>query len=584
MGDRPDYKVSTTPADDGASESEIHCCSFKPLPDVNTTLLGLSSQPLGAASPASRGTSATGGRPPPSLCPSPGKLESTAGQGSVSITSSDHSNNSDNTTNSSSRSFTNTSCSSSLIATDSHDAGCVDSGVYLATSEDSSGNISDSSGVSTEPQISTPAVDDSSSGNISDSSGVSTEPQASSPSSSTTTRITYTLPTPPIDSDSDKSLQTGFDYNALTTSGTLGQPEIESYLPQRQSFSAFPGVGVATAPGAGPAYSPLHAWSLRSRALLSRGASYAVRKMSVAGGPGSFHHHGGGDAGGSGGGGGMDAIDDDLRREFDSMELWLDDHPEFVHDYFARKAHKSMVDGWLLAHALSGADNLSTSGTSSKASSGANTPVRKISAQDFERGGILNPIVSTVDGLPTFIGPSTSSTPTPSSKSRRRSKSELKALDEKELMYELVIDICNDLDVTSLCYKILQNLCILLNADRCSLFLVKGTTNKYLASKLFDVTSDSEFESVCDREDEIRIPLGTGIIGYVAKTGEVVNIPDAYEPVHNKVISGFWALPQAKAPVAGLEPATKGRCRSQGGLNSCHNIGVASNCTVIIGV
>ena len=112
-----------------------------------------------------------------------------------------------------------------------------------------------------------------------------------------------------------------------------------------------------------------------------------------------------------------------------------------------------------------------------------------------------------------------------------RDRSELKALDEKELMYELVIDICNDLDVTSLCYKILQNLSILLNADRCSLFLVqgKGTNEKSLVSKLFDVSSDSTYEEICDREEEIRVPWGTGIIGYVAQTGEAVNIPDAYQ-------------------------------------------------------
>ena len=98
-------------------------------------------------------------------------------------------------------------------------------------------------------------------------------------------------------------------------------------------------------------------------------------------------------------------------------------------------------------------------------------------------------------------------------------------------MYELVIDICNDLDVTSLCYKILQNLSILLNADRCSLFLVqgKGTNEKSLVSKLFDVSSDSTYEEICDREEEIRVPWGTGIIGYVAQTGEAVNIPDAYQ-------------------------------------------------------
>ena len=41
-------------------------------------------------------------------------------------------------------------------------------------------------------------------------------------------------------------------------------------------------------------------------------------------------------------------------------------------------------------------------------------------------------------------------------KQLRRNRNELKSLDEKELIFELVKDICNDLDVRSLCHKILQ--------------------------------------------------------------------------------------------------------------------------------
>lgn len=37
-----------------------------------------------------------------------------------------------------------------------------------------------------------------------------------------------------------------------------------------------------------------------------------------------------------------------------------------------------------------------------------------------------------------------------------------------------VKDICNELDIRSLCHKILQNVSILLKADRGSLFLVQG--------------------------------------------------------------------------------------------------------------
>ena len=38
--------------------------------------------------------------------------------------------------------------------------------------------------------------------------------------------------------------------------------------------------------------------------------------------------------------------------------------------------------------------------------------------------------------------------------------------DETELILELVKDICNELDVRSLCHKILQNVGILTDADR----------------------------------------------------------------------------------------------------------------------
>ena len=233
--------------------------------------------------------------------------------------------------------------------------------------------------------------------------------------------------------------------------------------------------------------------------------------------------------------------------EYRRMEKWLDEHPDFVHDYFARKASRSMVDGWLISHALSQSTSSPSSGlgmlhtdsggssagsTNSKHSSGANTPVRKISAQEFEKGGqILKPMVSTVDGQPTFLGSSSELTET-TPKCARKTRSELKALDERELMYELVIDICNDLDVTSLCHKILQNVSILLNADRCSMFLVQGlkdSDNRVLVSTLFDVNIHSTLQDCKEKSEEIRVSWGTGIIGYVAQTGIAVNIPDAYE-------------------------------------------------------
>ncbi|XP_034474934.1 dual 3',5'-cyclic-AMP and -GMP phosphodiesterase 11 isoform X2 [Drosophila innubila] len=302
------------------------------------------------------------------------------------------------------------------------------------------------------------------------------------------------------------------------------------------------------------------------------------------------------------------------------MEAWMDENQEFVQDYFIRKATRQTVDAWLVSHATTAGNDVisSTSPThpngqtsSSRGGSGATTPVRKISAHEFERGGLLKPIVNTIDGTPTFlsiapqldnstgscsnlqnvggvvagqyqyqpqhhhyhhnhnhqhyqhshyqaggavgssssncsapIGPGGNATSPNNSypypyhhchqRPQRLSRIELKQLDEKELIFELVKDICNELEVRTLCHKILQNVSILLNADRGSLFLVQGRCNgadglkKCLVSKLFDVCPRSTVEEM-EQQEEVRVAWGTGIAGHVAESGEPVNIPDAYQ-------------------------------------------------------
>lgn len=55
-----------------------------------------------------------------------------------------------------------------------------------------------------------------------------------------------------------------------------------------------------------------------------------------------------------------------------------------------------------------------------------------------------------------------------------------------------------------------------------------GCHSKCLVSKLFDVCSQSTLQEM-EKKKEIRIPWGTGIVGFVAESGEPVNIPDAYK-------------------------------------------------------
>ncbi|XP_018325357.1 probable 3',5'-cyclic phosphodiesterase pde-5 isoform X2 [Agrilus planipennis] len=79
----------------------------------------------------------------------------------------------------------------------------------------------------------------------------------------------------------------------------------------------------------------------------------------------------------------------------------------------------------------------------------------------------------------------------------------------------------------------------LVDADRASLFLL-DSKNKELYATIFDVGLETSRENVDDDSEEnakkasnntskeIRFPLGTGIAGQVAMTGEVLNITDAY--------------------------------------------------------
>lgn len=84
----------------------------------------------------------------------------------------------------------------------------------------------------------------------------------------------------------------------------------------------------------------------------------------------------------------------------------------------------------------------------------------------------------------------------------------------------------------------------LVDADRASLFLV-DSKSKELYATIFDVGSGATEN--CDTSEEIhppsreiRFPIGTGIAGQVALTGEVLNIKDAYsDPRFNRSVDAI---------------------------------------------
>ncbi|KAK6166133.1 hypothetical protein SNE40_022897 [Patella caerulea] len=109
--------------------------------------------------------------------------------------------------------------------------------------------------------------------------------------------------------------------------------------------------------------------------------------------------------------------------------------------------------------------------------------------------------------------------------------SDLKNMREEEVFMQLVRDIASELNVDVLCHKILRNVSLLTKSDRGSLFLSRGTTdNKFLVSKLFDVTKFSVLEDCLhDEEKAIKVPYGRGIAGHVAQSKQFINIPEAYD-------------------------------------------------------
>ncbi|XP_072121405.1 cAMP and cAMP-inhibited cGMP 3',5'-cyclic phosphodiesterase 10A isoform X2 [Mobula birostris] len=94
----------------------------------------------------------------------------------------------------------------------------------------------------------------------------------------------------------------------------------------------------------------------------------------------------------------------------------------------------------------------------------------------------------------------------------------------------------NILAIDSLLEHIMMNAKSLVNADRCALFQVDHNKRE-LYSDLFDIGEVKEGKPVFKKTKEIRFSIEKGIAGQVARTGEALNIPDAYaDPRFNREV------------------------------------------------
>ncbi|XP_067900946.1 cAMP and cAMP-inhibited cGMP 3',5'-cyclic phosphodiesterase 10A [Heterodontus francisci] len=116
-----------------------------------------------------------------------------------------------------------------------------------------------------------------------------------------------------------------------------------------------------------------------------------------------------------------------------------------------------------------------------------------------------------------------------------------RGLARQSKMNDFLLDVSktyfdNILAIDSLLEHIMINAKNLVNADRCAFFQVDHN-NRELYSDLFDIGEEKEGKPVFKKTKEIRFSIEKGIAGQVARTGEVLNIPDAYaDPRFNREV------------------------------------------------
>ncbi|XP_077479251.1 rod cGMP-specific 3',5'-cyclic phosphodiesterase subunit beta [Stigmatopora argus] len=111
---------------------------------------------------------------------------------------------------------------------------------------------------------------------------------------------------------------------------------------------------------------------------------------------------------------------------------------------------------------------------------------------------------------------------------------ELSQVEESCIMYDLIKDMQENINMEKVVFKILKRISALIHADRCSLFMYRQRNGVgELATRLFDVNTRSRLEDcVVPPDSEIVYPLDLGIVGHVAQTKKTVNVKDVRQNEH----------------------------------------------------
>ncbi|XP_077131559.1 rod cGMP-specific 3',5'-cyclic phosphodiesterase subunit beta-like isoform X2 [Ranitomeya variabilis] len=108
---------------------------------------------------------------------------------------------------------------------------------------------------------------------------------------------------------------------------------------------------------------------------------------------------------------------------------------------------------------------------------------------------------------------------------------ELAQVEESEILFELIKDMQESINMEKVVFKTLRRISSLIHADRCSLFMYRqrnGTPE--LATRLFNIQENSKLEDcLVPPDSEIVFPLDIGIVGHVAHTKKTINVTNVSE-------------------------------------------------------
>lgn len=114
-------------------------------------------------------------------------------------------------------------------------------------------------------------------------------------------------------------------------------------------------------------------------------------------------------------------------------------------------------------------------------------------------------------------------------------------IQEANIIFDMVTEVHSQPIMEKAMHKVLQRICLLVNADRCSYFICRARNGiPELATCLFDVTPTSKYDAnMVNPQSEIVFPSDIGIVGQISTSKKAVNLPDVRQVSEDLLLSGL---------------------------------------------